>query len=203
VNAVIRSWGDGPHVPEFRKVKDLLSFIENILQVSLFIYVTLAFFKTRSLDQGTSFFTFALYRPPCEYLCNSESWNFIHYIYQDIDFRNILVNQFTHTEIPDTLGYWDTDARDSLRTQGRICYCLFDFDLSRLVPPDKSFRLSTIKGRGSPWLHPSSLYAENIDLESDPELDPFKFDVACMGNMLTSSYDVRHLSIILHIQMPI
>jgi hypothetical protein len=111
------------------------------------------------------------------------------------------MNQFTHTDIPDTLGHWDTDARASLRTQGRICYCLFDFDLSLLFPPDKSFRLSTIKGRGSPWLHPSSLYAENIDLESDPELDPFKFDVACMGNMLTGSYDVRHLSILLHIQM--
>jgi len=64
----------------------------------------------------------------------------------------------------------------------------FDFDLSHIFPldaPVSDCRLPTtsLRGRGAPWLHPKEVN------DVDQDLDPFKFDVACMGNML-SSYNV-------------
>jgi len=114
---------------------------------------------------------------------------------QDIDFRNILLNQFTHTHTSDIRSrVWDEDARATLRINGQIRYCLFDFDLSQIFPldtPTSDCRVpvASVRGKGSPWLQPK-------DVESvEPDLDPFKFDVACMGKMLMSDYDACHFSI--------
>jgi hypothetical protein len=103
---------------------------------------------------------------------------------------NILVNHFTHDFKG---GSWNKQARANLRDEGLVRYCLFDFNLSRIFPLDASIdncRLPTVSVRdwGAPWLHP-----EEVKFE-EAELDPFKFDVACMGNML-SMYDVCHLLI--------
>ena len=114
---------------------------------------------------------------------------------QDIDFRNILLNQFDHTIIHNIRSpLRDVDARATLRINGQIRYCLFDFDLSQIFPLDTPISdcrvpVAGIRGKGSPWLHPK-------DVESaGPDLDPFKFDVACMGRMLMSDYDVCHFPI--------
>jgi len=101
------------------------------------------------------------------------------------------VNQFTHTQTRDIgCPFWDEDARANLRIKDQIRYCLFDFDLSQIFAPDASISdcrlpISSVKGRRSPDLHPK-------DVDCVGQLDPFKFDVACMGNML-SSYNVRHI----------
>ena len=40
------------------------------------------------------------------------------------------MNQFTHDG---KSGYWDVEAHHSLRTEGRIRYGLFDFDISEML----------------------------------------------------------------------
>ena len=113
---------------------------------------------------------------------------------QDIDFRNILVNQFTHTQTHDIeCPFWDEAARATLRNNDQIRYCLFDFDLSQIFSPDASIAdchltVASVKGKGSPDLHPK-------DVDCVGPLDPFKFDVACMGNML-SRYNVCDTTIL-------
>ncbi|KIM76183.1 hypothetical protein PILCRDRAFT_91706 [Piloderma croceum F 1598] len=114
-----------------------------------------------------------------------ELLSFIVNILQDIDFGNILINQFTHDS---TCGIWDLEARAHLRTEGQACYCLFDFDLSQIFLLDTPITecrlpITSVKERGAPWLHPNEVNG------AEQDLDPFKFDVACMGNML-SNYDI-------------
>ena len=104
---------------------------------------------------------------------------------QDIVLGNILMNQFTHSS---KSSYWDVEARHSLCMEGWICYSLFDFDLSHIFPLDTPIGdcylpTTCVQGRGAPWLHPKEVNNVNQDL------DPFKFDIACMGNML-SRYNV-------------
>jgi hypothetical protein len=76
---------------------------------------------------------------------------------------------------------------------------LFDFDLSQIFPLDTSVTecrlpITSVKERGAPWLHPNEVNSE------EPDLDPFKFDVACMGNML-NDYDVRLFLITHHLKI--
>ena len=105
---------------------------------------------------------------------------------QDIDWRNILINQFSHTDILGT----DDVARAALRTtpnkDSQLRYALYDFDLSALFPLDVSIdsaecRLpASTAGIGAPWNQPADADVDNGVLD----YDPFKFDVACIGNML-------------------
>ena len=153
---------------------------------------------------GIEFFTFVRYRPPGKssvtpnHAIDSLSFD------QDIDFKNILVNQFAHTHIYGRLGaICDEEARICLRNKGQVHYCLFNFDLSHIFPRAQRASINdcllpsaSVQGRGSSYHHPSSLYAHCVD----PELDPFKFDVACMGNMLRY-YCVSHFLCKSHLQM--
>jgi hypothetical protein len=88
------------------------------------------------------------------------------------------------------MDIWDLKARAHLRTGGRARYCLFDFDLSQIFPLDTSVTechlpIASVKERGAPWLHPNEVNG------AEQDLDPFKFDVACMGNMLSDYNNVR------------
>jgi serine/threonine protein kinase len=113
-----------------------------------------------------------------------------HLNLQDINSGNMLINQFMHDS---ACGFWDLEARAHLRAGGQVRYCLFDFDLSQVFPldtPVTDSRLPTtsVKERGTPWLHPKEVNS------ADPDLDLFKFDVPCMENML-SDYKVRRFLI--------
>jgi hypothetical protein len=105
-----------------------------------------------------------------------------------------------HTRMSDIQGrFRDEDARVSLRLKGQMRYCLFDFDLSRIFPLDAPISdcrlpVTGVKGRGTPWQHPKDVDSVN------PDLDPFKSDVAYMGNML-SRYNVCYLLIMFHPQI--
>lgn len=59
-------------------------------------------------------------------------------------------------------------------------YCLFDFDLSIIVPVGIRHLQSRFARAGSPWNHP-------MDIEQgEPYYNPFAYDVASMGNMLST-----------------
>jgi len=157
---------------------------------------------------GIEIFTFVRNRPPGKFSVKSNHAIDSLILDQDIDFKNILVNQFahTHTHTPSIRGaICDEEARICLPNKGQIRYCLFDFDLSHIFPPAQGASVSdcllpsaSVQGRGSYHHLPSSLYTDCVD----QKLDPFKFDVACMGNMLRRYY-VSHFLCKPHLQMMI
>jgi hypothetical protein len=83
------------------------------------------------------------------------------------------VNQFHYNGVLP-----DKDSRIHFRENGPIRYGLFDFDLAIIVPRTSTPRLLPVEMAhvGSPWHHPS-------DADEGSFYDPFKFDVACMGQM--------------------
>jgi hypothetical protein len=94
------------------------------------------------------------------------------------------VNQFHYNRFSP-----DEDARVKFRENGPIRYGLFDFDLAVIVSQTSSPCLLPVEMArvGSPWHHPS-------DADEGSFYDPFKFDVACMGQMLFF-YNVSRFSI--------
>jgi len=72
----------------------------------------------------------------------------------------------------------DKEARIYFRDHGPIRYGVFDFDLAIIVPRTSTPCLlpTEMANVGSPWHHPS-------DADEGSVYDPFKFDVACMGQM--------------------
>ncbi|KIM76924.1 hypothetical protein PILCRDRAFT_12456 [Piloderma croceum F 1598] len=103
--------------------------------------------------------------------------NFLHscgIVHLDIDFKKILVNQFAHTHTYSKLGViCDEEARICLRNKGQIRYCLFEKE-----EQTTAFSHQLVYAEEG---HLISFYTDCVN----PELDPFKFDVAYMGNTLT------------------
>lgn len=106
---------------------------------------------------------------------------------QDINWSNTLVNHFDHNGF--SFGPSSLKAqRANLRATGLARYCLFDFDLAMIFPPDTpldTFRLESSHALcGAPEYHP-------MDVEQgEPYYNPFAYDVGCLGNLLASELDV-------------
>ncbi|KAF8886812.1 hypothetical protein BD779DRAFT_608479 [Infundibulicybe gibba] len=93
-------------------------------------------------------------------------------VHRDIDWKNILINHFSHN------GDYSRREKSSYRASPHARYCLFDFDLSLIVPKDVERLPSALATVGSPYNHPQDINQGEFDY------DPFAYDVASMGNML-------------------
>lgn len=72
----------------------------------------------------------------------------------------------------------------ALRAQGRLAVALFDYDISVIMRPGS---------RRLPWRFSTEgmLLNRPMDLEhGEHEYDPFAFDVACLGNLLLTTFTV-------------
>lgn len=73
-------------------------------------------------------------------------------------------------------------------------YCLYDFSLSVIfpsdLPPEQCLLLSEVSFQGFRWYGPPDVFRGEI------VYDPFAYDVACMGNMLKSSFEVCDILLI-------
>lgn len=110
---------------------------------------------------------------------------------QDISRYNILINNFDRNDITPMYDRDPTSCADrvSLRERGLARYCLFDFDISIIFPPDAPSVECRLDSFLSTWgissHHPPDTKQGEFDY------DPFPFDVACLGNLL-AKYDVSY-----------
>ncbi|KAF8890496.1 kinase-like domain-containing protein [Infundibulicybe gibba] len=94
-------------------------------------------------------------------------------VHRDIDWRNILINQFSYNHL---FGH---EERIPHRASQQARYCLIDFDISLIVPVGTNRLPAELSAAGTPWHHPKDLY------QGEWDYDPFAYDVACMGMMLS------------------
>ncbi|PPR06492.1 hypothetical protein CVT26_004581 [Gymnopilus dilepis] len=101
----------------------------------------------------------------------------------DINTGNVLVDHFC-----DTRKASRCKIRRDLRSRRALCYALFDFDLSIMLPPDSnrtSYRRSYEKSWGS--------FCKVFDTaQGEFDFNPFVFDVGNMGVMFCELY--QHLT---------
>ncbi|PPQ82539.1 hypothetical protein CVT25_007148 [Psilocybe cyanescens] len=99
----------------------------------------------------------------------------------DINDTNVLVNHFSDM-------YMANEKRKILRQERSLCYALFDFDFSVMLPPEtnkKEYRLPYDRSWGS-----FNLSGDTSAGEYD--YDPFVFDVGAMGVTICQLY--QHLA---------
>ncbi|TDL23487.1 hypothetical protein BD410DRAFT_721283 [Rickenella mellea] len=111
--------------------------------------------------------------------------SFLHSRRIDISTSNILLNFLDYNNFVNHEGA--AQLRAGLLPM-QACYCLFDFNLSVIFPPDmplEDCRLpSDLAGQGAPWFHPPDV------LQGELDYDPFALDVGCMGNVFSSEFEV-------------
>ncbi|PPQ83767.1 hypothetical protein CVT25_000116 [Psilocybe cyanescens] len=99
----------------------------------------------------------------------------------DINITNVLVNHFSDT-------YMANEKRKILRHERSLCYALFDFDFSVMLPPEinkKEYRLPYDRSWGS-------FNISNDTSAGEYDYDPFVFDVGAMGVTICQLY--QHLA---------
>ncbi|XP_006462233.1 hypothetical protein AGABI2DRAFT_119092 [Agaricus bisporus var. bisporus H97] len=106
-------------------------------------------------------------------------------LHRDIKFDNILVSHFAD----DAKLYGDSPVRQRLRYSNQLNYCLFDFDISMMLPADTDrarcrfpYKLSW---DGTGW-QPRDTSQGEFDY------NPFAYDVGTLGRVLCTEY--QHLT---------
>lgn len=117
-------------------------------------------------------------------------------MFKDLSHSNILVNHFDRnnrrgvTQVSYDNNPISCADRMSLRERGLVRYCLFDFDISMIFPPNASAMDCRLDSSLSNW--GISLYHPPDTKQGEFDYDPFPFDVACLGNFL-AEYDVSRI----------
>lgn len=93
--------------------------------------------------------------------------------------------------------YSSKNARDLLyghRSPSDVHYCIYDFDISRIFPPNAPLnacrRPASDSYEGAPPYHPLDASC------GEYYYDPFAFDVGCLGNLYRTFFSVRTMSLI-------
>ena len=96
---------------------------------------------------------------------------------------NILVNHYSSdaaSQGSEARRLW----RRSNITTSRVKYCLIDFNISLLLPSNVRRLPNEFAHVGIGFFHPPDVSAGERDY------DPYKFDVACLGNLFACNFDV-------------
>ncbi|KAF8067477.1 other/AgaK1 protein kinase [Lyophyllum atratum] len=120
--------------------------------------------------------------------CLLKGLNFLHehrIVHMDIKLGNILVNHFGRQSDDDT-----NMLRQSLRSQNRLTYALFDFDCSTMFPQSYTLEECRLPYQRS-W---RTLYLQvpSDTSHGEPDFDPFAFDVGMLGVMFCHRF--QHLT---------
>ncbi|KAF7760334.1 hypothetical protein Agabi119p4_11010 [Agaricus bisporus var. burnettii] len=102
-------------------------------------------------------------------------------LHRDIKLENVLVSHFAD----DTDDYVSNSVRKQLQWSDQLSYCLFDFDISMMLPEDTDrarcrlpYKLSW---HGSGW-------QPNDTLQGEFDYNPFAYDVGTLGRVLCLTY---------------
>ncbi|KAJ3506407.1 hypothetical protein NLJ89_g6887 [Agrocybe chaxingu] len=114
-------------------------------------------------------------------------------IHRDIKFANVLVSHFSD----DTTSYTESAAREQLRSSNSLIYCLFDFDISMMLPPDVDKRYYRLPYRLS-W---DGTFCQPKDTaQGEFDYNPFAYDVGTLGRAFCIQY--QHLSTLIPMFAP-
>lgn len=97
------SWGFAPHVPDFRNVREFLSFVVNILQVRVMHYPAWLMFIIVAFWRDCIFCMHNI-SSTCWCLCDHKPRTSVHSTIYDIDFGKHLIYDAT-------CGIWDQETR--------------------------------------------------------------------------------------------
>lgn len=86
----------------------------------------------------------------------------------------MLMNHFSISEL------WETDMRHDLRRENRAQYALYDFDLSRIIPPGTN----CLSYKEFPVLTQELCRLDDLQL-GQYKFNPFACDVALLGLFLS------------------
>ncbi|KAF7760598.1 hypothetical protein Agabi119p4_11274 [Agaricus bisporus var. burnettii] len=107
-------------------------------------------------------------------------------LHRDIKFDNVLVSHFAD----DATLYNDNSARGMLQWSDQLSYCLFDFDISMMLPADTdrvrcrlSYKLSWDGSGRQP----------HDTMQGEFDYNPFAYDVGTLGRVLCVRY--QHLTL--------
>lgn len=103
--------------------------------------------------------------------------------FKDISCANMLVNHYSANLLAirsESRRRWRLANGDN----GLVRYCIIDFNLSLLLPKNVRRLPSSYSTVGS-WI-----YQPNDISAGEPDYDPYAFDVACLGGVLASRFDV-------------
>ncbi|XP_006463400.1 hypothetical protein AGABI2DRAFT_120221 [Agaricus bisporus var. bisporus H97] len=122
----------------------------------------------------------------------SKALAFLHrhnILHRDIKLSNVLVNHFSGED--DTF-YRESRSRIRLQWADALQYCLFDFDLSMMLPPDTDRTRCRLPYRES-WI--SSGWQTHDTSQGEFDYDPFAFDVGMLGDVFCTEYQhlCRHI----------
>ncbi|XP_006455018.1 hypothetical protein AGABI2DRAFT_120971 [Agaricus bisporus var. bisporus H97] len=106
-------------------------------------------------------------------------------LHRDIKLDNVLISHFAD----DATNYMDHSVRKRLQWSNELNYCLFDFDISMMLPADTdrtqcrlSYKLSW-DGTG---------YQPHDTMQGEFDYNPFAYDVGTLGRVLCMRY--QHLT---------
>ncbi|KAF7763570.1 hypothetical protein Agabi119p4_8107 [Agaricus bisporus var. burnettii] len=110
-------------------------------------------------------------------------------LHRDLKLDNALVSHFSDE---DTDRYKENDSRMQLQWADALQHCLFDFDLSMMLPPDTDRTRCRLPYRES-WIGSWSRTHDTSQGEFD--YDPFAFDVGMLGDIFCTEYQhlCRHI----------
>lgn len=107
------------------------------------------------------------------------STQYISYGYfQDIKIDNVLVNHF---------GADSSLANNEVRSDGKLIYALFDFDISIMAPSDAKKGEYRLPYHMSWW---GSFNQPMDTAQGEFDYDPFAFDVGMLGSEFCQVYQV-------------
>ncbi|XP_006457401.1 hypothetical protein AGABI2DRAFT_123271 [Agaricus bisporus var. bisporus H97] len=106
-------------------------------------------------------------------------------LHRDIKLGNVLVSHFGDD---DTL-YENCSVRSQLQWSGQLTYCLFDFDISMMLPMDTDRTRCRLPYKLS-W--DGSGYQPHDTMQGEFDYNPFAYDVGTLGSVLCAHY--QHLT---------
>jgi hypothetical protein len=107
---------------------------------------------------------------------------------QDIKFENVLVNYFAD----DNTLYRDNWVRRRLQWSNELDYCLFDFNISMMPPPDTDGARCRLPYNLS-W--DGSFCQPDDTSQGEFDYNPFAYDVGTLGRVLCVEYQVILLAL--------
>ena len=111
------------------------------------------------------------------------STQYISYGYfQDIKIDNVLVNHFGANS-----SLANNEVRSELRSDGKLIYALFDFDISIMAPSDAKKGEYRLPYHMSWW---GSFNQPMDTAQGEFDYDPFAFDVGMLGSEFCQVYQV-------------
>jgi hypothetical protein len=102
---------------------------------------------------------------------------------QDIKTENVLVSHFAD----DVVTYDHCKVRSRLQRSSGLKYCLFDFDISMMLPADTDRAQCRLQYKLS---RDGSFYQPHDTLQGEFDYNPFAFDVGILGRVLCVKYQV-------------